>query len=37
MDKTGAFHKIIIWLQTIIVTPFVPLAYYDIELTKISK
>ena len=35
-DRTGVFYKIIIWMQTIIVTPF-PFVYYVIQLTKINK
>ena len=36
-DRTGAFYKIIIRIQTIIVTLFVPFVYYDIQLTKMNK
>ena len=35
--RTGAFYKIIIWVQTIIVTPFVHLFYYDIQLAEMNK
>ena len=36
-DKTGAFYKIIIGIQTIIVMPFVHFVYYDIQLTKMNR
>ena len=36
-DRTGAFYKIMISIQTIIVTPFVPFVCYDIQLTKLNK
>ena len=37
LDRTGAFYKIIIWIQTITVTPFVPFINYDVQLTKMNK
>ena len=36
-DRTGAFYKVIIWMQTIIVTLFVHFVYYDIQLAKMNK
>ena len=36
-DRTGAFYRIVISIQTIIVTPFVPFVCYDIQLTKLNK
>ena len=36
-DRTAAFYKIKIWVQTIIVTPFVHFVYYEIQLTKMNK
>ena len=36
-DRTGAFYRIMISIQTIIVTPFVPFVCYDIQLTKLNK
>ena len=35
--KIGTFYKIIIGIQTILVTPFVNFVYYDIQLTKMNK
>ena len=36
-DRTGASYKIIMWIQTIIITLFVHFVYYDIQLTKINQ
>ena len=37
METVGAFYKIVIWIQTMIVIPSVHLVYYGIYLTKMNK
>ena len=36
-NRTGAFYKIMIWIQTITTMPFVHFVYCDIQSIKVNK